>query len=448
MTSSPSQFNELDIWYGTILSFNRRLVSIIRLIPSELGVNESHILAEVCQTDSVSAKALSLKLGIEKSILSRIISSLIKRKLLGRSASLQDRRFKQLEISSAGLAAVTEDRKIRNHQTDLSAAVLNKEDLCFFLRCHRLMADSANAAAVKSGPGEHPLEREYRRLTRAWGFIGRNCLGTRMSAEKCQVLYLVGSSSQGMPMHELCTILPMERSILSRLLSSLMHAGLIEKKNFAHDKRRKNIVLTAKGVVKHRENIALGGAVVQACQACLTDAERQRLLALYRVLAAQPLPDFAAKKVGIRRILKDEERRAARAFAIEQLIRGNAHSSAPESLFAAGSVSRAAYIAGQLVGVCEIMPSSEEWSLNLLLFGSRQDAEACGKQLLASALKEVFSRNPAGCVRVESVASFATQVELIGVGRDMGRGRVLWPKDLASLRGRALAPYCGKAKAH
>lgn len=73
-----------------------------------LSVTEWRIMAVLGEYPGVSADEISVKTQIEKSILSRAISKLLKRNLIGRKIAPDDRRRSEISLSETGIAVYQE----------------------------------------------------------------------------------------------------------------------------------------------------------------------------------------------------------------------------------------------------------------------------------------------------------------------------------------------------
>jgi DNA-binding MarR family transcriptional regulator len=73
-----------------------------------LSITEWRIMAVLGEYTGVSADEVSIKTQIEKSLISRAISKLLKRKLIERKVSKEDKRRSQISLSDTGYAVYSE----------------------------------------------------------------------------------------------------------------------------------------------------------------------------------------------------------------------------------------------------------------------------------------------------------------------------------------------------
>lgn len=73
-----------------------------------LSITEWRIMAVLGEYPNASADEISVKTQIEKSLISRAISKLLKRKLIEREVSKEDKRRSQIQLSDTGYAVYAE----------------------------------------------------------------------------------------------------------------------------------------------------------------------------------------------------------------------------------------------------------------------------------------------------------------------------------------------------
>ncbi|MGB3724898.1 MAG: MarR family transcriptional regulator [Glaciecola sp.] len=73
-----------------------------------LSITEWRIMAVLGEYPQASADEISVKTQIEKSLISRAISKLLKRKLIQREISKEDKRRSQIQLSETGYAVYAE----------------------------------------------------------------------------------------------------------------------------------------------------------------------------------------------------------------------------------------------------------------------------------------------------------------------------------------------------
>lgn len=78
------------------------------------------------------------------------------------------------------------------------------------------------------------------------GFLNQNYLGTGYSVTETRILFEI-SRQEGISAKQLCELLKLDKSYMSRMIRSLEHNGIIYREVYASDKRRNCVYLTDKG---------------------------------------------------------------------------------------------------------------------------------------------------------------------------------------------------------
>jgi DNA-binding MarR family transcriptional regulator len=95
-----------------------------------LSITEWRIMAVLGEYPGVSADEISLKTQIEKSLISRAISKLLKRNLIQRQISKEDKRRSQIELSTMGFDVYSQivPLSLKYEQQLLSCLSLQEQD--------------------------------------------------------------------------------------------------------------------------------------------------------------------------------------------------------------------------------------------------------------------------------------------------------------------------------
>lgn len=78
------------------------------------------------------------------------------------------------------------------------------------------------------------------------GFLNQNYLGTGYSVTETRILFEI-SRQEGISAKQLCDLLKLDKSYMSRMIRSLENNGIIYREVAASDKRRNCVYLTDKG---------------------------------------------------------------------------------------------------------------------------------------------------------------------------------------------------------
>ncbi|GAB5380225.1 MAG: MarR family transcriptional regulator [Aliiglaciecola sp.] len=93
-----------------------------------LSITEWRIMAVLGEYPGISADEISLKTQLEKSILSRAISKLLKRNLIEREIAADDRRRSEIRLSKTGKTVYQEIVPLSYHYEQQLLACLNEHE--------------------------------------------------------------------------------------------------------------------------------------------------------------------------------------------------------------------------------------------------------------------------------------------------------------------------------
>ncbi|MBX7138540.1 MAG: MarR family transcriptional regulator [Oligoflexia bacterium] len=377
--------------YDLFLSFNRRLLKILSELKSPLNTNESHLLQEVYAGLGV-ARDLSQTLSLQKSTISRVLSSLSQQGLLIVAGARDDRRVKTLKLSTAGLDLLLQDIAIRNREVDLCVEPLVQDERERLLKILHALANGLGAPVFHAQAEVNPLLVEIRRLTRAMGFIGPNCMGTGMSVAECQILHLLHQDHSELSMQEIAVKLSFaEPSEFSRLIKEMVRRGLVIKTAAKADRRRQILRLGARGRQTAQVNIERAAKWLQEGLKNVLADERRELIKLVEKFVNAPLA-FAISAlpegVEIRVLETAEELKAGRVFLIESYFRSNLAHQAPEVLAGSSNLCVGAWIDRQIKALLEIQRGSRgKYVMHNLLVAKDVAQSSVPRHLLHAALR-------------------------------------------------------------
>ena len=143
--------------------------------------------------------------------------------------------------------------------------------------------DDVNDMAATT-PTRIAAVRAFNRFyTRRLGMLGTGLLGTEHPLPQARVLYELGQRP-ATATADLRTALDLDAGYLSRLLTSLEHSGLVERRPDPHDARRQTVRLTRGGKRAYTELDARSKLEIQELLEKLTDADQRRVLAAMHAL--------------------------------------------------------------------------------------------------------------------------------------------------------------------
>lgn len=383
-----------DKFYDLCLRFNRRLETITQKLEPPLHINENHILAELIHHKSGTAKDIAATLHLEKSVVSRSVDSLIKRGLIEAASSPSDGRVKYLTITGKGRVFFEKDSEMRSTQVKEFFSPLTRVEQLDLARYLGLVADKFNSPPIPSLPTDPPGKAEIRRITRTLGVLGTSFLGTGLPIEKCQILSLLSSSGREISVGSLKKTLPYDAPVLSRLLASLEENELIARaRAHAADGRQVDVKLTDGGYHQDIQNRRVASrALVHA----LSDVEEDSLNHLVSLLSKMLSNEVFEERhlttaLRFAEIKDESERRLARGFLMEELVRTKRHFDAPEVLIGSKNPVVGIFSGSVIRGVIEGARVKSSWRVVNSGFKAECSEEERGKLLLAL-LKKLSKR--------------------------------------------------------
>jgi DNA-binding MarR family transcriptional regulator len=422
MNGVPSAPDQDAPFFDLFLRFNRKLMRILGNIKLNLPVNESHVLAEIAKEGAVFAKDVSQILNIEKSTLSRIVNSLLGRKLVVRAKKREDRRANELNLTPQGMVVLAHDVEQRNESIELLLAPLDQGQIAVLRRYHNSVADALKRKAVSNIQSEHPLEKEVRRLTRGLGVLGKNFAGTGLPVERCQILTVLKISGGLLPFFVLKKELPYELSALSRLISALTKEGLLRKEPNPKDKRTLTVALSQKGWELAAETIGKGEAFLQESLRELSAKEKEDFRHIMTLLLCQ---DESLPGRNALMLRSKSELEQGRAFLVRQLVLQNKHHHLPATILSRGSVVRALKEGDRILAVSELRLVENSPFLSQFVVAQLPAKERLAKELLSQVLRDALARFGSEQVVLSETAALSRSLRVVCRAKELKRGEVI-----------------------
>jgi DNA-binding MarR family transcriptional regulator len=239
--------SEYSVLLDLLLRHQRRLQAITIGKGPPLDLLENHILSFLDLNSQTTASDLVAALGVEKSTISRALSDLERRGYVSSRADAADRRRFLLKVTAAG------EKTLRAANEKLSAAMaecvapLSGGEETKLANCFRDMADAFNCAPAVSIKDLHPLLQEARRLSKPFGIIGAQFAATELSAMEFQILAVTEKASDRICARDLCSMLGLTKSLVSRALARLQELRLVALESNPDDARSSFLLVTPKG---------------------------------------------------------------------------------------------------------------------------------------------------------------------------------------------------------
>lgn len=285
--------NPLDLYKLFLgLQKKRRMLALaLGVSEDEAGVNLGYVEEAVLRTldffDDQNVKELAEGIGVERSWMSRVVSTLLERGLLEAFTPETDRRSKRLRITVTGNDALHSLEDFVRAVIDETLRDLKEQQILRLAEVLTSFADALGASRSRVGKRSHPVHVQLSRISRALGVFGSNIMGSGLHLSQVYVLeQLYRSDTNGVSINDLNIVIPLDVSTISRTVSGLVKSGLVVKKRSETDRRSVILRLSSKGKEVHTDYRRRVERIFGTAMAQLSESETQELFSLLRVVTA------------------------------------------------------------------------------------------------------------------------------------------------------------------
>ena len=209
---------------------------------------DESVLLVLDEQPGQTVKDLAEYLLVERSWMSRIVTSLEERRLVKSSTPEHDKRSKSLEVTKWGREALSSSGQA-------STAIMNQalEGTCareqsLLEEFFRQLGNGLGSKSMKRRSDTHPVYLELWRVSRDAGISADQYFGSGYSLTQVQALTVLAEFEGPAPLAtDLDRRLPFDISTISRVLKGFEEEGLVNRDTAEHDRRAQPITLTAKG---------------------------------------------------------------------------------------------------------------------------------------------------------------------------------------------------------
>ena len=214
-----------------------------------LSLPESHCLVEIGAHRSLEMSRLIDLLGLEKSVISKIVAALARSRHVVTTPDSNDRRARILTLSASGQALLARFDAASNDRLKQfdSATGMTKGEIRHLADVLNKLSDALKAPETAHRLNEHILRAGIRRLTRAFGLLGRRALGSELNTIEWQALLSLAENPSCYTPSELARYLSVHKSAMAIALGELDSRGLITRVNDSHDKRITHLAASTAG---------------------------------------------------------------------------------------------------------------------------------------------------------------------------------------------------------
>ena len=202
---------------------------------SERGVEE----------DLLTPKDVAASLSLEQSIVSRLLARLEQRRAIESRVSSIDARRRLLRPTREGSDYLRQVDQRANEILSSRLEGLSLKEQKAVHQLYRKLADGLGVERSIQRKSDHPLRPDQRRLTRAFGLIGKSYGGFPLAPSEWHILAEL--LEQEMNSTELSTRIGLPLTTVGQIVSRLELRGLLTRKRSKFDRRKQSLSLTKNG---------------------------------------------------------------------------------------------------------------------------------------------------------------------------------------------------------
>jgi DNA-binding MarR family transcriptional regulator len=329
----------------------------------EMAPVESHILVEVGGKSGLSVKDLNILLGLEKSIVSKLIKKFATKKILITESAPHDRREKILYLTKRGQELLALFDRLSNQnlrEFDAAAQFTSGEVLRISLTLTKL-ADSLHAPSTVIRKLDHPLRPVIRRLTRSFQLLVRRAMGSNLNTLEWQTLLTISQNTECLTPTQVGSMLKASKSATAVALAELERQGFIVRHKTEGDQRSFQLELSKAGF----DLIAAFEAQAIKSYSAFRGITLQEVERIERWMrAAAIVHNLNRNEMKLQTISSSEVREHARRLTLAKYLMDE-FTVIPSKVFHESSRSFALFRDTLLLAAVEFSPSSTNHVLNL-----------------------------------------------------------------------------------
>ncbi|MCB0344980.1 MAG: MarR family transcriptional regulator [Bdellovibrionales bacterium] len=386
--------------YRLLLAFQIRRQRLRKHLDGPAGFVETSVLILLQSHPGARSQLLADALNLERSSVSRALAKLEDAGLIITSTSEKDQRRKTISVTRKGRAVVAQANRLQDSIVASCAQGLSAEEesqLTYFMM---VLADSMGAVNVEYSDNIRPLAVQVQRVAQALRLAEHEHSSGHLSLIQVHILNELLQSETSPTAKEIAERVPFDASTISRQVKKLAAKGCLQRVRSSDDKRRFELHLLQAGseaLFTHQRE--LGDCLHFALKELANDeveyfSELLRLVGSESTLARQVVQE----RVEVKEIDTAAERREARGFLLEQLVRKNEHYGLSDRILPSDGLAFGLYVDNKLSGVCEVVRKGRSWAIDRIgLLPDLEDSEYQSRFLAAvqSACASVKNRSNA-----------------------------------------------------
>jgi DNA-binding MarR family transcriptional regulator len=240
-------------------SNSRRILELLRLYhfnarylsndyPQGLRSIEEAVLVAMASLSEIRAAEVVAALHVDKSTVSKALTSLRRGRYVTSSVNLHDKRVRSIAFTKRGSQHLQKHAAYHQKLVAAFSAHLTTDELNRLQDYLTRFADGDGAAPIAAREAESPLIVQMRRLGRAHSILGSSYLGSEFSIGEWLVLCAVRDLTAPVTPTLLSRWIGVPKNTLSQMLSRLRSKRLISTRDLRHDGRKLEVVLRSAGI--------------------------------------------------------------------------------------------------------------------------------------------------------------------------------------------------------
>lgn len=325
-----------------------------------LGFAELSVIRILSDSPDKNIKELAELVNIERSWMSRVITSMLEKKLIRSFVPELDRRSKKLRISRKGKESLIKLDAFASEVFSEALKPLSDEKQQKLFSYLKNFADALDTPEYSLQETSHPIFLQMGRISMGLGVFGGQIMGTDLNLTQLHVLYqLAEAKEQELLVIDLNDKLPFDMSTISRTVASFEKTGIIEKEQSAQDRRSFKLKLSSAGtdLLKRYQQVAISKS--KNAMSSFSKAELEEFHSIIET-ATQDTPSKGKRPTRSRvevKKLSAAEKTLARKLLVQELNDDSA--AADKELFAL-------YVDSALKGAAEISRNGDRVNLTLV----------------------------------------------------------------------------------
>lgn len=359
------QFSRYANLYRQLLAFQIKRERLRKNLGGQAGLVETWILTMLQADPDLRPKVITRALNLERSSVSRALSKLEARGFIQSATANNDQRRKKIALTRRGIEAVRAANELHETIVSICAKELSTEEESELAYFFGVLADGLSALSGEAPKNIRPLALQIRRAAQALRQAETTHSSGHLSLIQVHILREMQAAEAPPTAKEIAESLPFDASTISRQITRLVARKLVRRVRSEEDKRRYELhLLPAAREAFEKHHLEIGECLHAALKG-LSARDVDRFVQLTQRVVKEPpaMSAIVQELVEVREVKSESERRTARGFLIEQLVRRGEHYQLPDRILSAEDMVFGLYVNGKLNGICEVGRKGRGWAI-------------------------------------------------------------------------------------